>query len=81
MAQENALLETFARECTVRMEGANLAVDRSAIGPNAALSVRASIMQDGTLQWTSDIHHPVPMDRDGESITVLMVRVGNTVEE
>jgi uncharacterized lipoprotein YbaY len=159
MAHENALLEIFARECTVRMEGANLliddgrsvtrltsaesqdadapplvvrgaalyrervamlpgstltvtvedvsradspgvvlaeqriedppnvpvpfelAVDRSAVGPNAALSVRASITQDGTLQWTSDIHHPVPMDRDGESITVLMVRVGGAVEE
>jgi putative lipoprotein len=58
-----------------------LLVDRSAIGPHAELSVRASITQDGTLQWTSDTHHPVPMDGDPEPITVLMVRVGGAVEE
>jgi len=58
-----------------------LAVDRSAIGPNAELSVRASITQDGALQWTSDTHHPVPMDGDPEPITVLMVRVGGAEQE
>ena len=58
-----------------------LVVDRSSIGPNAELSVRASITQGGTLRWTSDTHHPVPMDDDPEPITVLMVRVGGTVQE
>jgi hypothetical protein len=27
MAQENALLEIFARECTVRMEGADILIE------------------------------------------------------
>jgi putative lipoprotein len=58
-----------------------LLVDRSAIGPDAELSVRARITQDGTLQWTSDTHHPVPMDSDPEPVTVLMVRVGCAVKE
>jgi uncharacterized lipoprotein YbaY len=59
----------------------SLTVERSAIGPNAELSVRASVTQDGTLQWTSDTHNPVPMDGDPEPITVLMERVGGAAEE
>jgi uncharacterized lipoprotein YbaY len=51
-----------------------LTVDRSAIAPDAQLSVRARITHDDALQWASDTHNPVPTT--GEPITVRMVQAG-----